>query len=440
MDLAPERVAAIAPDAAALATARRLATSNSWRSTSRSDRAAWGECAGSALYQVRADLASLTTKCTCPSRKFPCKHGLALLLRVADGAGVSSDEPDWVLEWFAKRDETAARKATRAERKPAAPRDTAAAAKRAGARHERIVAGLDAFDFWAEDVLRRGFAAAGPAGGLDLGAQAARLVDAQAPGLAGRLRRTSAAVALRARDDETAAGELLGDIAHVALLAHAYRRLDALDAALAADVRAAVGLPLERDEVLATGERVADTWFVLGSLEDDEDRVRSQRTWLRGLRTGRDALVLQFAPGRTPFAETYEATTCFDAELAYWPGAVPQRTLVARREGAARRHDERLDGAADAAAVLAEFAGALARQPWLDRLPVRLHDVALGAPPTWFADTTGARLDLWGSAAWTALACSGGARVDVAGEWDGRRLRPLLWRVDGRWLVAEGTR
>ncbi len=44
-----------------------------------------GLCQGSGRqpYQARVDLAEPAFKCSCPSRKFPCKHGLALLLLFA---------------------------------------------------------------------------------------------------------------------------------------------------------------------------------------------------------------------------------------------------------------------------------------------------------------------------------------------------------------------
>jgi hypothetical protein len=37
-------------------------------------------------YQVRADIVDVAYKCSCPSRKLPCKHTLALMLMMVDGA------------------------------------------------------------------------------------------------------------------------------------------------------------------------------------------------------------------------------------------------------------------------------------------------------------------------------------------------------------------
>src|SRR4051794_40882014 len=96
--LSQDQVLALAPDASAVAAAKKLATPKPWRGLGRDARAVWGECQGSAVYQVRVDLGDLAAKCTCPSRKLPCKHALGLLLLAAnDPASVpGAAAPSWV--------------------------------------------------------------------------------------------------------------------------------------------------------------------------------------------------------------------------------------------------------------------------------------------------------------------------------------------------------
>ncbi len=45
------------------------------------------------------------SKCTCPSRKFPCKHALALLWLKAEAivSFAETETPEWVSEWLARR-------------------------------------------------------------------------------------------------------------------------------------------------------------------------------------------------------------------------------------------------------------------------------------------------------------------------------------------------
>src|SRR5688572_4415777 len=81
--LTTDQILALAPDAGSMSAGRKLAHPRHWRSAGRADTALWGECQGSTLYQVRVDVsqpAAAAVKCSCPSRKFPCKHALALLL------------------------------------------------------------------------------------------------------------------------------------------------------------------------------------------------------------------------------------------------------------------------------------------------------------------------------------------------------------------------
>src|SRR5690606_26524918 len=82
-----EQVLAAAPDSASQVAGRKLATPAPWRNTGWSGELLWGDClgSGSSPYQVTVDAGSRRWKCSCPSRKFPCKHALGLLFLWAEG-------------------------------------------------------------------------------------------------------------------------------------------------------------------------------------------------------------------------------------------------------------------------------------------------------------------------------------------------------------------
>ena len=104
MTLTVEEVIALAPDDASAKAARGLVAPSKWPLLGASEAAAWGECQGSGSkpYQTQVDLAGPAFKCSCPSRKFPCKHGLALLLlRAEHPARFTGAQPAWVGEWLA---------------------------------------------------------------------------------------------------------------------------------------------------------------------------------------------------------------------------------------------------------------------------------------------------------------------------------------------------
>jgi len=423
--LTTEQVLALAPDSASAAAARKLAHPRDWRTLARSDIALWGECQGSALYQVRVHLPDATVKCSCPSRKFPCKHALALMLIAAGQPELvaAGDPPPWVAEWLAHR----ARTIEQREQKPkkVTPTDPEAQARRAGQRLERVREGVDALDLWMEDLVRNGLASVEAAGSSLWEAQAARLVDAQASGLASRLRGISGIP--RATPDW--AGELLADLGRLALLTHAFGRIDDLDAPLRADVRQLVGWTLKEEEVVGAGDLVEDDWLVLGQFVDEDERFRVQRTWLNGIRSRRIAMILQFAAGMAPFGDTFAPATHFEGTLAFWPSAFPLRALVHERKTVAVAWQDRLPGADRFASCLHDAAHALGRQPWLGRLVCVVRDVVpvIGQDERWsLVDRDRAAVPLGGPGTWSLLAISGGHPIDVAGEWDGRVLRPLF--------------
>ncbi|MCR6638365.1 MAG: SWIM zinc finger family protein [Sporocytophaga sp.] len=115
MSWSEEQVIALSPDIASAKSGKDLAKIEKWVSVYKNENALWGECKGSGSkpYQTQIDLNNIAFKCSCPSRKFPCKHGIGLLLLFAKTptSFIDSESPDWVTEWLAKR-------AQREEKKP----------------------------------------------------------------------------------------------------------------------------------------------------------------------------------------------------------------------------------------------------------------------------------------------------------------------------------
>src|SRR5690606_14027898 len=117
------------------------------------------------------DLAGPAWTCTCPSRKLPCKHALALLLLWSAGSVPDAPEPSPAAGvWLDKRSARAERSVQRAAA-PRRPPSPATVARRT----ERITGGVDDLTAWLEDQVVRGVAA--PARD-EIRRTAARLVDA----------------------------------------------------------------------------------------------------------------------------------------------------------------------------------------------------------------------------------------------------------------------
>src|SRR5688572_31127336 len=181
-----ERVLALAPDSSSAKAGQGLSSLRKWKSVGRSDLAIWGLCQGSGSkpYQVRLDPGEPAYKCSCPSRKFPCKHALGLFLIAAGDLSAIKEgsPPDWVQEWLDSRAKRAETKAKKQEDAP--PADPEAAAKRAAERARKVSAGMEELGRWLGDLARQGLATAPTQPYTFWESRAKRLVDAQASGAA----------------------------------------------------------------------------------------------------------------------------------------------------------------------------------------------------------------------------------------------------------------
>jgi hypothetical protein len=421
------QVVGLAPDAASAQAAREQANPVRWPESGASDAAVWGLCQGSgkAPYRVMVDLDGPAYKCSCPSRKIPCKHALGLLLLWSAGKVEAAAEPGWVGEWLAARSRSVERP------EPGGPvKDEAAAARRQARRAERVSAGVAELDGWLADQVRRGLGALERGGGAEFAAVAARMVDAQASGLAAGLRKAGE-IAGRGRDWPS---RVLEEMGLLYLLVSGYGRVAELPEGLAATVRSRIGFSTAAAEVMASGEQVSDMWTVLGIVDQVDDQLVSRRTWLRGRRTDRPALILAFAPPGAPLDNSFAVGTAHPATLAFYPGAQPLRAVVVERDEPIAAP---LPDAESVSAALSGYTAALAADPWLDRWPVVLDGVAPATVDDAWAlvDRAGDALRLRvGTDPWPLLAVSAGRPLTVAGEWTSAGLRPLsCW--DGERVV-----
>jgi hypothetical protein len=435
MNLTLEQVAVMAPDPASAAAGKKLMGVKHWPELGRSTEALWGKCQGSAVYQVKVDLSNLGYNCSCPSRKFPCKHVLGLLMVAAQSPEAITEKtsPDWVDDWLAKRRAREDKQSAAKKEAATGPTDEKAKMRRAEQRAANVGDGLSRLDLWIKDLVRTGLAAVESQPVSFWQEQAKRLVDAQAPGLASRVAR----LASIPRSSSDWVGRLLAELGLIKLLIHAHERLDAIDPPLASDVRQIVGWNVSQVELDQFGERTDDTWVVVGQWIDDDDRIRTQRSWVTGRKTGRLGLILQFSPGGQPFPESIVAGSEQQGTLLYYPGAAQLRARFVQREGVVTSLVDRPPGFDTIEHFLASVTASLTKQPWLNAFGGVLCDATIVRTEAWLVrDRTGHALPLRGSNHWKALAISGGHLCDVAGEWDGVQFRLLGLFAEGQYWSA----
>ena len=430
-----EQVLALAPDSASISAGRKLAASRNWPSHGCAERVVWGLAQGSGKtpYQVAVDLDGPAYKCSCPSRKIPCKHALGLLLMWSEGEVGPAEPSPFATEWLASREERAEKAAKREAERPSRAPDPEAKAKRGADREARISAGVAELDRWLRDLVRQGFAAAQsrPMGFWD--DAAARLVDAQAPGLARRVRSLGSTVH-SGRPDWPA--RLLLQLGRLHLAVRAWQQREALPEGLRMSLRDVVGWTAPTEEVRKTGEQVSDAWTVLGVRLREQDHLRVRRTWLRGETTGRSALILEFTPPSGSFERDYVLGSVLGGELAFYPTAVPLRAVaVSELDGRAGTPAPGGDGFT---AALESWSAALAADPWLERWPVTLASAVpvRSGNRWWLRDEHGSLAPLAGRDPWALVSLAGGTPLAVTGEWNGSAFLPLAAFAEDERVVA----
>jgi hypothetical protein len=453
MGLTRSAIEAMAPDQSALTAASALLKPAKWLLRARSGGLIWGECQGSGAnpYRVVADTEDHGSKCTCPSRKFPCKHALALMwMFVEDGAGFQDgDVPAWVNDWMGRRRKgvaaatsgeakslAAAREAS-ADAPPdpkADARKKAAAQKRAEDTRRSVHAATEELDVWIADQLRTGLA--GFLG--DLGARcrriAARLVDAKAGALASRVDEMPSRLLALSADERVDAA--IAELGKLVVLTRAWRA-----APDEPDLHREVVSAEARDDVLASpdAKRVTSLWEVLGErVETRRDGLVSQATWLMNLRPGpeRFAMLLDFFPasaGRRSGA--FVAGDRFNAELAFYPARVPLRAVIVSRQDATDASEAWPDAPPD---PFASHADQILIAPWLIEVPMLLPEgriCADAAGRAWWRSEH----DLWAPLRDPAPPLALGAVIErAAGIWDGARLSLIAARTNWGRLGFDG--
>ncbi len=428
----PAQIDALAPDAKSIKAAQKLRTLSRWSNLGATEAALWGECRGSGKkpYQTRIDLNGPAFKCSCPSRKFPCKHGLALFYVYAQQADSFSNTapPEWVAEWIASR---AAKQKPKVTRDPGKPVDAVAQAKRQEARAHKVQGGIVELERWLHDIVRAGLTELASKRAVFYTDMAARLVDAQAPGLARRVRE----LALLRSGDPDWASTLLGELGNLQLLISAYKQIDQLPTLVATDVKRAIGWPDPTQDLLQQ-QGVVDDWQVLAMQMSVEDKLRTRKAWLWGQHSGKAALIIDHAFGQlSNFKTQLGAGQKWRGELVFYPSMYELRALIKVQQSpqlitapdfATAPHTSNFDTMLDA------YSAAIAANCWLPGLPVVLHQLTPIFTENGFRlrDQHNQVVPLAAGFqhSWKLMAVSGGHPIDLVAEWDGAHLMPLsIW-------------
>lgn len=425
VNLNRDQIIALAPDSASVKAAEKLLSPAKWPLLQFNASAIWGECQGSGSnpYQSRIDLNGPAFKCSCPSRKFPCKHGLAMFLLYCDRPQHFTETtaaPAWVTEWIDSRQDKVQKKADAAAN--AKPLDEVAKTKRDEKRQHRVEQGIAELKRWLEDITRVGLGELTSKNYRYWEHLAARLVDAQAGGLANRVRQLGAKVMQGASHLDITA-----EFADLALLAEASTRTDQLPALLQQDIRGHIGWTWSQDDILSQPSET-DQWQVWSHRVTPEDSLLRQDIVIQGVASQRFARLLQFAHNtqRATLLQGWIPGNVYDAAVHFYPGVHPLRAIAPQAEWIQTTAFNSATVTLDT--MLQDYRNRLVSQPWLGPWPFvleavtpRLHQQTIWlhqgelAIPTRMSERE----------RWQLLALSAAEPVTLMGEWNGDRFVPL---------------
>ncbi len=423
-----DQIRSLAPDPAAFARGQQVASQvRKIQGLGQGQGLLWGEFFGSAHYLAQFDTKQQGWKCSCPSRKQPCRHVLGLLIvHCLDPDSIpQATVPELVQAWRTRRSRAAQ---TRTEETKRRSVDVVAQDKRVQVRERRIAQGLVGLQRWMEDLGQQGLGRL--QSGADFEVQARRLIDAQAPGLSTRLARIGEGVG-KGTDWPAQVAEELG---RVALLVHASRQ--DLSPALEERVRNHLGWRVKQAEVRATGERLQGDWLIAGQRLTEEERGMLRLTWL--LRGQQVQMLMDFAPsfGGGQFEQALPIGWVLPATLALYPDG--HRALIAEQSGELQPLKQAPAGLRDLQALLAFQAQRLEQDPFLVRVAAVLENIRILRHKDRFyaIDQEGEALPLTDLPWWRVLALSGGRQVTLFMNLERGEIRPRgLW-AEERWNAA----
>ncbi len=394
MPLTKEQILALAPDAASAKAGTQLATPAKWVEKHADEKAIWGACQGSGQnpYQTYIDLSNIAFKCNCPSRKFPCKHGLGLYLLYAHSPQLfthGAAMPPGLVEWLDKRQAKSEERTEKAEK----PVDEAAKEKRKEAKRKKVDRGIEELQGWIKDMIRGGIMTVPQQYHQVIPAMASRLVDAQAPGLAAQVRKLGN---IRFFEEGWQAA-FLRKLTGIYLQTLAYRQKESLEPPQQMDIDSMIGFYPSKDEVL-NGETVADEWLILSKNYSSEDNLTTEVVWMYGQKTGRFASHLQFFAGAQTTELLLMPGTVLRAELAFYPGSMPLRALI-KSQTQTLPDVPAVDGLESLEALKEKVAATCSVFPFYDTVPVILKNAGLAMEGNriFITDSVGRGLNLLNS-------------------------------------------
>lgn len=422
------------PDALTNEKAKSLKSTKFWRDLGSSSALIWGACKSNGLtfYNVAFEKKTQTFKCNCASRKYPCKHAVALFMLFSDQPNVfivKEKLPEWISQWLSKEKNIRPLDTPEAEKNKAENRQ-----KNFSKRLEQMLAGLDELENWLIDTLRQGVASLQQQPQSYWNEISARLYDAKLSAIGNRLRVLSTLIKV----NENWPTLVVEELTTYYLLIRGLRRMEELPLNFQQDLLTYAGVTTRKEDLFKYGQSTKDTWMILGVEEKEEENLRVRKAWLFGYETKRYGLVLDYAFGNKAFEKNYKAGNVFIGTAVYYPSNAPLRIAIKEKHVLENRI-KRIVGFDSLSSYLTYFTQILAANLFHLTFPCSIEKVTpvldKGILKLIDAQQTVISLQCSETVKWKILTASGGEPIHVFGSWTGTTLIPLSMSIQNQFMV-----
>lgn len=418
-----ERLLQLAPDSGTLEQARKLFFAKRWLVLEGNGKYLWGvyETPYAQRMETVVRLEPPLLRCSCKSRRRPCKHALAMVLLFLNRNEVwkvRDELPEWAMSLLGQK-----------EAEPKVGKAAAPDQQKQAQRVALMDGGVAELEKWLQTVARIGLAqmVQAPEEWENL---AARMVDCKLGSIARRIRLCQQWI-----QQEDWADKLTAEIGLLYLFVLAWQRKESLSPDQKRELLQVAGWNVRKDQ-LSTQTGVDDCWLVLGVSTGEEEKLKFRRTWMRGEKTGRYALLLDFAFGNRGFEDHWVTGSVLRGRLLFYPGQPALRAAFQHYQ-MSREAYEAVAAFADLGEVQEAYAKHLGLSPWLMVLPALIDEVTpiydQDSEQFYLLDTHKNYLPVPTSdVSWKLLALSLGRSISCFGEYDGEKFQPISVIHDGR--------
>lgn len=451
-----EQILSLAHDQTLVGAAESIADASKWTRLGAYGGEFWAEFPNrdKPAYHTLISMPHMALSCNCPSRKYPCRHTLAIALLSVRSPAVflSSDPPSWV-HTFAKERSAGHRETYSAEFNQQLISYQTQLAK--------AQSGLNAYTMWLHDMVHAGLAGLPKKPPNYWVSMANRLVDhglfqlaaevRQLPALTKMPKPQNSRILLQGSQikrpstikekSDTAHNWPALFLQHIGrhyLIAQGFAHYEQLSAAARADLRYAVGWFANPAD--GWPETLRDHWLVVGCRQELRADENIHHAWLWGQASQRFALLSQTFPRDDSCFQPFYLGATAAGVMRFHPGAWPFRVEV-----------ESLHDFSNAATMIPptkslrqasqDYGRALSANPWLDIFPQALGAIdAVREDERWFLlDQEGCRWPLPDNYfyGWHLASLLAQDSTILFGEWNGRFFAPLSFLENERWLPMQ---